>query len=72
MKLRYEINGERIRAWVNDDCFWTTNDDGEGLFFVDLPKNSRRQYIGHCDFSVRGLTDKSKKAKMRKVIFGDD
>lgn len=70
MKLSYKIIGEEVRAYVSEDEYYCTNKDGEGLFKVCISRNSRSQLIGTCDFSVRGLKDDSKKAKIRKAIQG--
>ena len=66
--FRYRIEGDEIRAYVTDDEFYCTNREGEGLFHVIVSRNIRSQLIGTCDFSTRGLTDASKKAKMRRAL----
>lgn len=66
--FKYLINGEEVRAYISEDEFYCTNSEGEGLFHVIVSRNARYQIIGTCDFSVRGLTDKSKKAKIRQAI----
>lgn len=60
-KLSYEFYGESARWWHSDTDglkYWTTNGNGDGIFFVDSRKNSRTQLVGTNDFSVHGLKDK--------------
>jgi len=70
MKLSYKIIGDEVRAYINEDEYYCTNSDGEGLFKVCISRNSRTQLIGTWDFSTRRLKDESKKAKLRKMIQG--
>ena len=68
--LHYENDGKRwIWYWhsmtdgktASGDWYvsryWTTNDNGEGLFMVDLARNERKQILGTCQFSLSGLKD---------------
>ena len=66
--MHYEFDHERVRAWTSPTTFWETSKWGDGLFYVDLEKNSRKQKLGCCDFNVRGILPESKKAKMRRAI----
>ncbi len=63
--LRYRNEG-KYWEWTGYDFdrYFCTNDEGEGIFFVDLCANSRRQLEGTCQFSLSGLKDP--KAKIRK------
>ena len=67
-KLAYEQDGRRWEwRWTdNNDAYWTTNDEGDGVFIVTLSRNERRQVVGTCDFSLNGLTPESAKRKIRK------
>ena len=65
-RLYYENDGNKW-AWSHDPEFKTycvTNDMGEGIFYVDLRRNERKQILGTCQFSLRGI--KNPKAKIRK------
>ena len=61
--IRWEIDGEKVEAWINEDQYYCTNDSGNGLFFVDCVKNSRKQLEGTAQFSVRGVKDKKGKVR---------
>ena len=37
--------------------YYCTNDEGEGVFVVDLSRNERKQIMGTCQFSLAGLKD---------------
>ena len=45
--------------------YYCTNNDGEGLFFVDLKNNERWQVLGTCQFSLRGLKDPKRAIRKR-------
>ena len=64
----YEIYENGVKMYVSDYVYYCTNKDGEGLFRVDLQRNDRRQLKGTCQFSVYGLKNKSKKAKIKKTV----
>ena len=66
--LKHVIDGEKIRTWINDDEFYETNSDGEGLFYVKVSRNTRRQLEGTCDFTLRGRSDSTKKRVMREIV----
>ena len=68
MKGKWKINEEYVEYWICDTFYYCTNKDGEGLFSVNLNENSRFQLVGTCDFSVYGLSDNSKKRKIRSYI----
>lgn len=68
--LHYEQDGEKwlwyYHSWTDGkdsagdwyvSQYYCTNDEGEGLFFVDLKRNERTQILGTCQFSLRGLKD---------------
>ena len=38
-------------------AYYCTNDEGEGVFFVDLDRNERTQLVGTCDFSLARIKD---------------
>ena len=66
---KYKVNGNCVEMWINGYQYYTTNNSGDGMFFVDLSKNDRRQLAGTCDFTVRHCkTDEGKKAKMRRYL----
>ena len=67
--MKYELFDDGVKIWVSDNIYYCTNKEGDGLFRVNVEHNSRNQLKGTCQFSVHGLKDKSKKAKIRKVIF---
>ena len=46
--------------------YFCTNDDGDGVFCVDLKRNTRDQILGTCQFSVAGLKDP--RAKIRRYV----
>lgn len=64
--MKWSIAAEKVSAWINEDQCFCTNEEGNGVFFIDLVKNSRQQLAGTCQFSVRGVADK--KRKFRKWI----
>lgn len=47
-----------------------TNDEGEGLFQVDLILNSRKQLEGTCDFSLP-VDEKAARRKILRWYHGD-
>lgn len=56
------------RADKRQECpshFLCTNDDGEGIFSVDLDRNERHQLVGTCDFSLAGIKDPRRKIRRR-------
>lgn len=67
--MKYEIYEDGVKMWISDNIYYCTNREGDGLFRVDVARNDRKQLKGTCQFSVAGLKDKSKKAKIRKAIF---
>lgn len=64
--MKYILEGNYIEAHIDENCYYCTNKAGDGLFFVDSAKNTRRQIEGTAQFSVRGIADK--KAKIRRYI----
>lgn len=46
--------------------YFSTNDEGEGVFFIDLTKNERHQLLGTCQFSLVGLKDP--RSKIRRYM----
>ena len=65
--LTYANYGNCWKWWDKDtdgDRYFCTNDNGEGIFFVDLTRNDRKQLVGTCDFTLNGVKDP--KAKIRK------
>ena len=69
-RMKWEIDGEKVIGWINDYSYYCTNGRGEGIFFVDLSRNERKQLTGTCQFSVYGLKPKSKKSKLRTWLDG--
>lgn len=69
MKKRFIIDGEMVRTVTSDNnTYFTTNSYGEGVFFVDITRNNRKQLTGTCQFSVCGLKPESKKDKLRRFL----
>ena len=66
--MKYKIDNEKVIAWVNESAYYSTDDQGHGIFFVDLIRNTKKQLTGTCQFSVFGLKPESKKAKLRKWL----
>lgn len=60
-------SAETENGWYG--YYFTTNDDGCGIFRVDLEANDRRQFVGTSDFSLCGLKDP--RAKIRKYMSED-
>ena len=60
------------KSWEDETgytpTYYSTNRDGEGLFWVDLRKNSYKQLSGTCQFSIRGLKESSVRAKIRRLM----
>lgn len=54
-------DGAAFRWWWAHDPqeyvsgYYTTNSSGEGIFYVDLERNERKQLLGTAEFSVSGL-----------------
>lgn len=66
--MKWLVDGQKVICFVDERYYYETNREGEGVFFVDTERGTRKQLTGTCQFSVWGLTDKSKKAKLRKWI----
>lgn len=73
--LGYRNNGKRWEWWKLKDlgegedtpnCYYCTNDDGEGVFFVNSRANSRKQLAGTCEFSLSGIKDP--RGKIRRYM----
>lgn len=56
----------------NPGCYYCTNRDGAGLFYVDLMHGDRIQLSGTCQFSVGGLKPESAKAKIRRWMKAEE
>jgi hypothetical protein len=39
------------------DRYYCTNNEGDGIFVIDLVRNDRKQLIGTCQFSLAGIKD---------------
>ena len=63
---KWKESGNCLEAWVSEDAYYTTNNSGDGLFFVDIAHNERKQLLGTCQFSICKATDK--KARMRRAL----
>ena len=57
----WHLNGE-------EDIYFCTDEDGEGVFKIDPCRNSRDQLTGTCQFSVRGLSEKYARHKIREFM----
>lgn len=66
--MKWEIDGEKVIVWINQDAYYSTDATGHGVFFIDLIRNSREQLAGSLQFSVYGLKPESKKNKLRKWL----
>ena len=64
--MRYVIDGNYVEAHIDSDRYYCTGKNGEGLFFVDSAKNTRKQIEGTAQFSVKGIADK--KGKLRRYL----
>lgn len=76
--LHYERDGNQWiwfwHSWTDGKCsngewytkkYCCTNNDGEGLFIVDISKNERKQILGTCQFSLAGLKDPKRAIRRR-------
>ena len=64
--MKYIVDGNYIEAHVDDFHYYCTNKSGNGLFYVDLDRNDRKQIEGTSQFSVAGVADK--KGKLRRYL----
>ncbi len=58
--LRYRQEDNYWKWWYKEtdgDRYFCTNDNGEGVFLVDLTRNDRKQIVGTCDFTLNGVKD---------------
>jgi hypothetical protein len=67
MKLRYKKDGKRWTWYIegDDDKYFQTSNDGEGIQEILLNRNERKDLEGTCQFSVRGVSDSWAKRKIR-------
>lgn len=67
MKLRYEKDGKRWTWYIEgeDDKYFQTSNDGEGIQEILLNRNERKDLEGTCQFSVRGVSGNWAKRKIR-------
>lgn len=67
MKLRYEKDGKRWTWHIEgeDDKYFQTSNDGEGIQEILLNRNERKDLEGTCQFSVCGVSDNWAKRKIR-------
>jgi len=72
VRRKFKWNEKALVMFTGGDCYYTTNSEGQGLFFVDQVKNSRRQITGTCQFSIRGLKPQSAKNKMSRFVGRDE
>jgi len=68
MKYYFDECTNEVRLYECTSCYYCTNTNGEGLFYVDIERNERTQIIGTCDFSTHGLTKNSIRRKLRNAI----
>lgn len=69
--LCYEKDGNKWIWGYNTESYrylYCTNDNGDGIFLVDQRNGNRKQLVGTCQFSLRGI--KNPKAKIRKWMEG--
>ena len=68
LPLKYSQDGNHWKWWHTDnpETYWETDEEGCGIFLVDLARNERSQIKGTCDFSVSGLTLRGAKRKIRQ------
>lgn len=68
--FRYTHDGNywEWRESGEEDIYFCTNKAGEGVFVVDLCRNSRKQLTGTMQFSVHGLSEKYARRKIRKFM----
>jgi hypothetical protein len=67
-RYKYIVDGKKVSCFITENCYYCTNNDGEGLFIVNEVKNARSQILGTCQFSVKSLTAPGAKAKIRRYI----
>ena len=65
-KIKWIVEGDYIEAHINEDIYYCTGKDGNGLFRVNSTLNNRKQILGTAQFTVNGIKDK--KGKIRKQI----
>lgn len=67
MRLKYEKDGKRWTWYIagDDERYFQTSSDGEGIQEILCEHNVRRDLEGTCQFSVRGVSDASAKKKIR-------
>lgn len=68
MKYYFDEHTNEVRLYESASRYYCTNANGEGLFFVDIERNTRAQIIGTCDFSTYGLSKTSIRRKLRGAI----
>ena len=73
--IRIFFNVKHINeAWWEDDRFpnvlFETNKVGDGIFERSVLNGNVRQLVGTCQFSLRGITQKSARAKIRRWMNG--
>lgn len=51
-----------------EDIYFCTNKNGDGVFVVDPCRNSRKQLTGTMQFSVHGLSEKYAQRKIREFM----
>lgn len=67
MKLKYEKEGRQWTWYIegDNDQYFQTSKDGEGIQEILPKRNERRDLEGTCQFSVRGVSDAWAKRKIR-------
>lgn len=66
--MRWEVDGQKVVAWIDKNTYYCTDAQGHGVFFIDLIRNNKEQLTGSLQFSVYGLKPESKKNKLRKWL----
>ena len=73
--LGYRNCGKRWEWWKLEDleegedtpnCYYCTNDEGNGVFLINSRANDRKQLVGTCEFSLVGIKDP--RGKIRKYM----
>lgn len=73
--IRIFFNDKHLNeAWWEDDRFlnvvFSTNKACNGIFERSVLTGNVRQLVGTCQFSLRGITQKSARAKIRRWMKG--
>ena len=67
-QFRWFFEDEKVTAKINNNQYFITDEDGEGLVFVDKEAKTQTQVLSPEEFSTFCLTISGKRRKVRKVI----